>query len=55
MPVGHHHLFVGLHIIEDWLSNRSRRGSQVDLDLGEVQVWEHKGGLFANVLNLSLL
>ena len=50
--ISHHDLFIGLQIVGNWLSSRSRWGSQVDLDLREVQVWEHEDGLFMEVLKL---
>lgn len=48
--VDHHHLFVSLHIVGNCLGSWSRQGSKPDLDLGEVQVWEHDDNLFAEVL-----
>ena len=51
-PIGHQHLFIDLHIVESWLGGRSCRGIELDLDLGEVQVWEHEDSLFAEVLKL---
>ena len=48
--VGHHHLFVNTHIVDNWLSSRSCRGSKLNLDLGEAQAWELEDSLFTKVL-----
>ena len=47
--VDHHQLFISLHVLRNKIGNRSHQSHKLDLDLGEVQVWEHKDNLFSKV------
>lgn len=51
-PIGHYNLLLSLLIIWNGLGSKSRRGIELDLDQGEVQVWEQKDSLLTKVLKV---